>query len=137
MFVSFFRPRHTAYLCAELQAKVLECYRGNPQQTLHCSSLAKQYMTCVHHAKQVGQGNSSTRKMKYICMNLPASVSFSMGYLCGGLFMWVCLERSLCECLREAGDFYSALNHFSHHYYSSALQKRKKEKRNNESKLNF
>lgn len=46
------RPRHTAFLCAELQAKVLQCYRENPQQTLHCSSLAKQYMTCVHQAKQ-------------------------------------------------------------------------------------
>ncbi|XP_030584530.1 coiled-coil-helix-coiled-coil-helix domain containing 6b isoform X3 [Archocentrus centrarchus] len=46
------RSRHTAFLCAELQAKVLQCYRENPQQTLHCSSLAKQYMTCVHQAKQ-------------------------------------------------------------------------------------
>uniref|UniRef100_A0A3Q4AP78 Uncharacterized protein n=1 Tax=Mola mola TaxID=94237 RepID=A0A3Q4AP78_MOLML len=41
----------TASLCAELQAKVLQCYRENPQQTLHCSSLAKQYMTCVQQAK--------------------------------------------------------------------------------------
>ncbi|XP_029948104.1 coiled-coil-helix-coiled-coil-helix domain containing 6b isoform X2 [Salarias fasciatus] len=46
------RPRQSAVLCAELQAKVLECYRGNPQQTLHCSSLAKQYMTCVQQAKK-------------------------------------------------------------------------------------
>ncbi|XP_041814151.1 MICOS complex subunit mic25a-like [Chelmon rostratus] len=45
------RPRQTASLCAELQAKVLQCYRENPQQTLHCSSLAKQYMTCVQQAK--------------------------------------------------------------------------------------
>ncbi|CAN9512392.1 unnamed protein product [Ophioblennius macclurei] len=46
------RPRQNVILCAELQAKVLECYRGNPRQTLHCSSLAKQYMTCVHQAKK-------------------------------------------------------------------------------------
>uniref|UniRef100_A0A3Q0SM30 Coiled-coil-helix-coiled-coil-helix domain containing 6b n=1 Tax=Amphilophus citrinellus TaxID=61819 RepID=A0A3Q0SM30_AMPCI len=36
----FFRSRHTAFLCAELQAKVLQCYRENPQQTLHCSMIA-------------------------------------------------------------------------------------------------
>lgn len=46
------RPQHTEYLCAELQAKVLQCYKENPQETLHCSSLAKQYMTCVHQAKK-------------------------------------------------------------------------------------
>ncbi|KAM9361508.1 coiled-coil-helix-coiled-coil-helix domain containing 6b isoform 2-T2 [Symphorus nematophorus] len=45
------RPRQTASLCTELQAKVLQCYRENPQQTLLCSSLAKQYMTCVQQAK--------------------------------------------------------------------------------------
>ncbi|KAM4583157.1 coiled-coil-helix-coiled-coil-helix domain containing 6b isoform 2-T2 [Fundulus diaphanus] len=46
------RPRHSASLCTELQAKVLECYREHPQQTLHCSSLAKQYMDCVQQAKK-------------------------------------------------------------------------------------
>ncbi|XP_071350200.1 MICOS complex subunit mic25a-like isoform X4 [Trachinotus anak] len=46
------RPRQTASVCIELQAKVLQCYRENPQQTLHCSSLAKQYMTCVQQAKK-------------------------------------------------------------------------------------
>ncbi|KAM9859454.1 coiled-coil-helix-coiled-coil-helix domain containing 6b [Aulostomus maculatus] len=46
------RPRQTASVCTELQAKVLQCYRENPQQTLRCSSLAKQYMTCVHQAKK-------------------------------------------------------------------------------------
>ncbi|XP_029358543.1 coiled-coil-helix-coiled-coil-helix domain containing 6b [Echeneis naucrates] len=46
------RPRQTASVCTELQAKVLQCYRENPQQTLHCSSLAKQYMTCVQQAKK-------------------------------------------------------------------------------------
>ncbi|KAM3621639.1 uncharacterized protein V6R79_013943 [Siganus canaliculatus] len=45
------QPRQTAPLCTELQAKVLQCYRENPQQTLHCSGLAKQYMTCVQQAK--------------------------------------------------------------------------------------
>ncbi|XP_033481957.1 coiled-coil-helix-coiled-coil-helix domain containing 6b isoform X1 [Epinephelus lanceolatus] len=46
------RPRQTASVCSELQAKVLQCYRENPQQTLHCSSLARQYMTCVQQAKK-------------------------------------------------------------------------------------
>ncbi|XP_040014645.1 MICOS complex subunit mic25a-like [Xiphias gladius] len=46
------RPRQAASVCTELQAKVLQCYRENPQQTLHCSSLAKQYMTCVQQAKK-------------------------------------------------------------------------------------
>ncbi|KAM4587262.1 coiled-coil-helix-coiled-coil-helix domain containing 6b isoform 2-T2 [Odontesthes bonariensis] len=45
------RPRQTAALCTELQAKVLQCYRENPQQTLHCSSLANEYMNCVQQAK--------------------------------------------------------------------------------------
>uniref|UniRef100_A0A3Q3EFX2 Coiled-coil-helix-coiled-coil-helix domain containing 6b n=1 Tax=Kryptolebias marmoratus TaxID=37003 RepID=A0A3Q3EFX2_KRYMA len=47
------RARPTAPVCGELQAKVLQCYRENPQQTLHCSSLAKQFMTCVQQAKKV------------------------------------------------------------------------------------
>ncbi|XP_026204892.1 MICOS complex subunit mic25a-like isoform X1 [Anabas testudineus] len=46
------RPRQTVSVCTELQAKVLQCYRENPQQTLYCSSLAKQYMTCVQQAKK-------------------------------------------------------------------------------------
>ncbi|XP_070700157.1 MICOS complex subunit mic25a-like [Pempheris klunzingeri] len=46
------RPRQTASVCAELQAMVFQCYRENPQQTLHCSSLAKQYMACVQQAKK-------------------------------------------------------------------------------------
>ncbi|KAF0035160.1 hypothetical protein F2P81_012918, partial [Scophthalmus maximus] len=50
------RPRQAVSVCTELQAKVLECYRGNPQQTLQCSSLAKQYMTCVLQAKKVHKG---------------------------------------------------------------------------------
>ncbi|CAK6958212.1 MICOS complex subunit mic25a-like isoform X2 [Scomber scombrus] len=45
------RPRQTASVCTELQAKVLQCYRENPQQTLHCSRLAQQYMNCVQQAK--------------------------------------------------------------------------------------
>ncbi|KAI3370293.1 hypothetical protein L3Q82_025071 [Scortum barcoo] len=49
------RPRQTASLCTELQAKVLQCYSENPQQTLLCSGLAKQYMACVQQAKKVGK----------------------------------------------------------------------------------
>uniref|UniRef100_A0A674NRR3 Coiled-coil-helix-coiled-coil-helix domain containing 6b n=1 Tax=Takifugu rubripes TaxID=31033 RepID=A0A674NRR3_TAKRU len=45
------RTCNTASVCTELQSKVLQCYRENPQQTLHCSSLAKQYMACVQRAK--------------------------------------------------------------------------------------
>ncbi|KAF7656159.1 hypothetical protein LDENG_00045580, partial [Lucifuga dentata] len=46
------RPRNTASVCTELQVKVLQCYRENPQQTLLCSGLARQYMTCVQQAKK-------------------------------------------------------------------------------------
>ncbi|XP_034725117.1 MICOS complex subunit mic25a-like isoform X3 [Etheostoma cragini] len=49
---AYIRPRQTVSVCSELQAKVLQCYRENPQQTLHCSSLARQYMTCVQQAKK-------------------------------------------------------------------------------------
>uniref|UniRef100_A0A7N5KMK3 Coiled-coil-helix-coiled-coil-helix domain containing 3 n=1 Tax=Ailuropoda melanoleuca TaxID=9646 RepID=A0A7N5KMK3_AILME len=41
-------------VCADLQAKILQCYRQNTQQTLSCSALANQYMRCVNQAKQVG-----------------------------------------------------------------------------------
>ncbi|EPQ02053.1 Coiled-coil-helix-coiled-coil-helix domain-containing protein 3, mitochondrial [Myotis brandtii] len=41
-------------VCADLQAKILQCYRQNTQQTLRCSALASQYMRCVNQAKQVG-----------------------------------------------------------------------------------
>ncbi|KAF6275882.1 coiled-coil-helix-coiled-coil-helix domain containing 3 [Rhinolophus ferrumequinum] len=39
-------------VCADLQAKILQCYRENSQQTLSCSALADQYMRCVNQAKQ-------------------------------------------------------------------------------------
>ncbi|XP_040499916.1 MICOS complex subunit MIC19 isoform X2 [Ursus maritimus] len=39
-------------VCADLQAKILQCYRQNTQQTLSCSALANQYMRCVNQAKQ-------------------------------------------------------------------------------------
>ncbi|KAF6085555.1 coiled-coil-helix-coiled-coil-helix domain containing 3 [Phyllostomus discolor] len=39
-------------VCADLQAKILQCYRQNAQQTLSCSALADQYMRCVNQAKQ-------------------------------------------------------------------------------------
>nr|KAF6469140.1 coiled-coil-helix-coiled-coil-helix domain containing 3 [Molossus molossus] len=39
-------------VCADLQAKILQCYRQNSQQTLSCSALANQYMRCVNQAKQ-------------------------------------------------------------------------------------
>ncbi|XP_016891834.1 coiled-coil-helix-coiled-coil-helix domain containing 6b isoform X3 [Cynoglossus semilaevis] len=51
------RPRQSVSVCTDLQAQVLQCYRGNPQQTLHCSNLAKQYMTCVQQAKKTSVTN--------------------------------------------------------------------------------
>ncbi|XP_036905070.1 MICOS complex subunit MIC19 isoform X2 [Sturnira hondurensis] len=39
-------------VCADLQAKILQCYRQNAQQTLSCSALAEQYLRCVNQAKQ-------------------------------------------------------------------------------------
>ncbi|XP_048465948.1 coiled-coil-helix-coiled-coil-helix domain containing 3a [Rhincodon typus] len=39
-------------ICAELQGEVLRCYQTNPQQTLSCSALAKQYIHCINYAKQ-------------------------------------------------------------------------------------
>ncbi|XP_075952343.1 coiled-coil-helix-coiled-coil-helix domain containing 6b isoform X2 [Anarhichas minor] len=53
------RPRQTASVCGELQARVLQCYRDNPQQTLRCSSLARQYMTCVQQCKKLSSSNRS------------------------------------------------------------------------------
>uniref|UniRef100_A0A2K5LIS5 Coiled-coil-helix-coiled-coil-helix domain containing 3 n=2 Tax=Cercopithecinae TaxID=9528 RepID=A0A2K5LIS5_CERAT len=51
-------------VCADLQAKILQCYRENTHQTLKCSSLATQYMHCVNHAKQVAiKGGHRTWKI--------------------------------------------------------------------------
>lgn len=44
--------RPAASVCPDLQARVLRCYQENPHQTLHCSSLAKEYMSCIHTAKK-------------------------------------------------------------------------------------
>ncbi|XP_074123992.1 MICOS complex subunit MIC19 isoform X2 [Sminthopsis crassicaudata] len=49
---SKFKRYETHPICADLQAKILQCYRENPQQTLSCSALANQYQYCVNHAKQ-------------------------------------------------------------------------------------
>lgn len=52
--VLLFRRYEFHPVCADLQAKILQCYRQNTQQTLSCSALADQYMRCVNQAKQVG-----------------------------------------------------------------------------------
>lgn len=52
--VLVFRRYEFHPVCADLQAKILQCYRQNTQQTLSCSALADQYMRCVNQAKQVG-----------------------------------------------------------------------------------
>lgn len=49
---SKFRRYEYHPVCADLQIKILQCYRQNTQQTLSCSALASQYMHCVNHAKQ-------------------------------------------------------------------------------------
>uniref|UniRef100_A0A8I6G7G6 Coiled-coil-helix-coiled-coil-helix domain containing 3 n=1 Tax=Rattus norvegicus TaxID=10116 RepID=A0A8I6G7G6_RAT len=49
---SKFRRYEYHPVCADLQTKILQCYRQNTQQTLSCSALANQYMHCVNHAKQ-------------------------------------------------------------------------------------
>ncbi|XP_065511483.1 MICOS complex subunit MIC19 isoform X2 [Caloenas nicobarica] len=45
-------------ICADLQDKILQCYRQHAQETLSCSALASQYLRCVNHAKQsmLGRG---------------------------------------------------------------------------------
>ncbi|XP_064905395.1 MICOS complex subunit MIC19 isoform X1 [Columba livia] len=45
-------------ICADLQEKILQCYRQHAQETLSCSALASQYLRCVNHAKQsmLGRG---------------------------------------------------------------------------------
>ncbi|KAK5912814.1 hypothetical protein CesoFtcFv8_002652 [Champsocephalus esox] len=46
------RPRQIGSVCIGLQSQVLQCYSDHPQQTLLCSSLARQYMSCVQQAKK-------------------------------------------------------------------------------------
>ncbi|KAL7891549.1 hypothetical protein AOLI_G00010250 [Acnodon oligacanthus] len=46
------KPRNTVPICPELQSQVLNCYKENRHQTLHCSALAKEYMTCINSAKK-------------------------------------------------------------------------------------
>uniref|UniRef100_A0A8C8CTW8 Coiled-coil-helix-coiled-coil-helix domain containing 6b n=1 Tax=Oncorhynchus tshawytscha TaxID=74940 RepID=A0A8C8CTW8_ONCTS len=45
-------PRPAVSICPELQAQVLHCYKENQQQTLHCSTVAKEYMDCIQAAKK-------------------------------------------------------------------------------------
>ncbi|XP_038608021.1 MICOS complex subunit MIC19 isoform X2 [Tachyglossus aculeatus] len=55
---SRFKRYETHPVCADLQAKILQCYRQNSQQTLNCSALASEYLHCVNHAKEsvLGRG---------------------------------------------------------------------------------
>ncbi|XP_051752661.1 coiled-coil-helix-coiled-coil-helix domain containing 6b isoform X2 [Ctenopharyngodon idella] len=46
------KPRHVSPICPELQSQVLNCYRLNRQQTLHCSQLARDYMNCINTSKK-------------------------------------------------------------------------------------
>ncbi|KAG8576797.1 hypothetical protein GDO81_009976 [Engystomops pustulosus] len=53
-----FKKYESRPVCADLQAQILQCYQQNPQQTLSCSVLARQYLQCVNSAKQsmLGRG---------------------------------------------------------------------------------
>ncbi|XP_078091947.1 coiled-coil-helix-coiled-coil-helix domain containing 3a [Mustelus asterias] len=55
---SKFKGYESRPICAELQEDVLRCYQKNPDQTLSCSVLAKQYIHCINYAKQslLGKG---------------------------------------------------------------------------------
>ncbi|XP_041059307.1 coiled-coil-helix-coiled-coil-helix domain containing 3a isoform X1 [Carcharodon carcharias] len=55
---SKFKRYESRPICAELQEDVLRCYQKNPDQTLSCSALAKQYIHCINYAKQslLGKG---------------------------------------------------------------------------------
>uniref|UniRef100_A0A8C1UJR0 Coiled-coil-helix-coiled-coil-helix domain containing 6b n=1 Tax=Cyprinus carpio TaxID=7962 RepID=A0A8C1UJR0_CYPCA len=46
------KPRQVSPVCSELQSQVLSCYRLNPQQTLRCSQLAKDYINCINTSKK-------------------------------------------------------------------------------------
>ncbi|XP_042581246.1 coiled-coil-helix-coiled-coil-helix domain containing 6b isoform X2 [Cyprinus carpio] len=46
------KPRQVSPVCSELQLQVLSCYRLNPQQTLRCSQLAKDYINCINTSKK-------------------------------------------------------------------------------------
>uniref|UniRef100_F6YJU0 Coiled-coil-helix-coiled-coil-helix domain containing 3 n=1 Tax=Ornithorhynchus anatinus TaxID=9258 RepID=F6YJU0_ORNAN len=61
---SKFKRYETHPVCADLQAKILQCYRQNSQQTLNCSALASEYLHCVNHAKEVGTLIFSVLKIK-------------------------------------------------------------------------
>ncbi|KAM9028964.1 MICOS complex subunit MIC19 isoform 1-T1 [Ara ararauna] len=49
---SRYKRYQTHPICADLQDKILQCYRQHAQETLSCSALASQYLHCVNHAKQ-------------------------------------------------------------------------------------
>eukprot|EP00062_Callorhinchus_milii_P006635 gi/632947393/ref/XP_007889023.1/ PREDICTED: coiled-coil-helix-coiled-coil-helix domain-containing protein 3, mitochondrial isoform X2 [Callorhinchus milii] len=53
-----FKRYESRPICADLQEGILRCYQKNPQQTLSCSALAKQYVHCINYAKQslLGKG---------------------------------------------------------------------------------
>ncbi|XP_046703830.1 coiled-coil-helix-coiled-coil-helix domain containing 6b isoform X3 [Silurus meridionalis] len=46
------KPKNTIPICSEMQSQVLNCFKENRHQTLHCSSLAKEYMNCINSAKK-------------------------------------------------------------------------------------
>ncbi|XP_060775477.1 MICOS complex subunit mic25a-like [Neoarius graeffei] len=46
------RKKNTVPICSEMQSQVLNCFKENRHQTLHCSSLAKEYMNCINSAKK-------------------------------------------------------------------------------------
>jgi MICOS complex subunit MIC19 len=37
--------------CQDLKAKIIECYRKNPAETLKCANEVKEFLNCVNSAR--------------------------------------------------------------------------------------
>uniref|UniRef100_A0A4W3JVC7 Transmembrane protein, adipocyte asscociated 1 n=1 Tax=Callorhinchus milii TaxID=7868 RepID=A0A4W3JVC7_CALMI len=46
--------RNCEPICRNLQSQILRCYQQNPQLTLNCSFLAKEYRQCINTAQKTG-----------------------------------------------------------------------------------
>ncbi|KAK2154138.1 hypothetical protein LSH36_275g01041 [Paralvinella palmiformis] len=47
-------------VCDELQNKLMQCYRDNPNQVLNCSQMVRAYSSCVEHERGSLLKNSSS-----------------------------------------------------------------------------
>lgn len=39
--------------CQDFKAKIIECYRRNPSETLRCAGEVQQFMNCINSARVV------------------------------------------------------------------------------------